>query len=112
MLTRNKKISSRVLKNLAWVLKGITDYTLFSSQDLKFVVKSATIIFNAHGSQIQIDCLNIFKIYSDTLNEEIHAIIAVATEKLIGCLTSHTENRVITGLCLRTICNLSSSNNS
>lgn len=39
-------------------------------------------------------------------------MIAVATEKLVGCLTSHIHNQVIIGLSLRTICNLSSSRNS
>ena len=112
MITKNKQISLRVLKNLAWVLKGMTDYALFSNQDLKFVIKSATILFNTPGSEIKIDCLNIFKTYSDTRNEGILTMIAEASEKLIGCLTSNIDNCAVTGLCLRTICNLSSSENS
>ncbi len=112
IISKNKKISLRVLKNFSWVLKGITDYKLFSKDDLKFVIKSAVILFNTPGNEIQIDLVNIFKTYSDTHNEGILTMIAGASDKLIGCLTSNINDLILMGPCLRTICNLSTSDNS
>jgi hypothetical protein len=100
-----------VLQNLAWVLNGITNYSLFKKEDIAIIIYSAKVLLRTSVLEVQIDSLCVLQTFSETSSDIILGWIA-NTEKLIDCLALSINEPDILTPCLKTVCNLTNSSDS